>query len=100
MVKTTIKKTSFKKGKVLSLDADMPLMGKAYVAWDTPKGIKKLKVQVTYYTESGKAGIKSVVRSNQYLGWHNGLERILFYIVKSKAKKEVFQKREKVWHQM
>lgn len=58
--KPPLKKSSFKKGKILTSDADMPLMGKAYVLWDAPKGIKKLKVQVIYYTESGKAGIKSV----------------------------------------
>lgn len=58
--KPPLKKSSFKKGKILTSDADSHLMGKAYVLWDAPKGIKKLKIRVTYYTESGKAGIKSV----------------------------------------
>lgn len=58
--KPPLKRTSFKKGNVLISDADMPLHGGVYVLWDAPKGIKKLKIQLTYYTENGKAGIKSV----------------------------------------
>lgn len=54
-----LKKNSFKKGKVLTSTEDY-LNGKATVDWNIPKGIKKLKLQVTYYTESGKAGINSV----------------------------------------
>lgn len=53
-------KNSFKKGKTLvSLDDDW-INGKSEVEWYIPKGITKLKMKVTYFTKSGKAGIKSV----------------------------------------
>ena len=53
-------KNSFKKGKTLvSLD-DEWINGKSEVEWYIPKGITKLKMKVTYFTKSGKAGIKSV----------------------------------------
>lgn len=54
-----LKKNSFKKGTILTSTEDY-LNGKATVEWYIPEGIKKLKMQVTYYTESGKAGIKSI----------------------------------------
>lgn len=54
-----LKKSSFKKGKILTSKDDY-INGKSKVEWYIPQGIKKLKMQVTYYTKSGKAGIKSV----------------------------------------
>lgn len=51
-----LKKKSFKKGKVLVSNEDY-ISGKSIVEWYIPKGIKKLKVQVTYYTKNGKAAI-------------------------------------------
>lgn len=60
-----LKKTSFKKGKSLDSSKTDYISGKNEVIWnlpdwDLPNGIKKLKVQITYYTKSGRKGIKSV----------------------------------------
>ena len=55
-----LKKSAFKKGKVLSSKDDEFLYGKAEVDWSLPSGLKKCKVQITYYTKSKKAGIRSV----------------------------------------
>lgn len=59
-------KNSFKKGKVLGKKnmggyyLQDPERGKARVEWTVPDGIKLIKMKVTYYTRSGKAGIKSI----------------------------------------
>lgn len=59
--KPKLKKSSFKKGKVLRTKGnDCYITGKAVVEWVLPKGISKMKIRVTYYTKSGKVGIKSV----------------------------------------
>lgn len=58
-----LKANSFKKGKILTSkeeEGGIGVNGKTDVEWDVPNGISKLKIQVTYYTKSGKAGIKSV----------------------------------------
>lgn len=57
-----LKKNLLKKGKSLSpadSDGNVWISAKAYVDWELPNGIKKLKVRVTYYTKSGRKGIKS-----------------------------------------
>lgn len=54
-----LKRNSFKKGKTLKSTDDY-ITGKSTVEWSIPKGIKKLKVRVTYYTKSGKSRIKSI----------------------------------------
>ena len=57
-------KSSFEKGKVLDKKnmggyyLQDPKRGKARVEWTVPDGIKLIKMKVTYYTCSGKAGIK------------------------------------------
>lgn len=59
----SIKKNSFKKGKVLgkkNMSGYYLQGGKTLAEWSVPDGIKLLKMKVTYYTLSGKAGIKSV----------------------------------------
>ena len=53
-----LKKSSFKKGKTLK--SNDYIYGTSEVTWTIPRGIKKLKVKVTYSTKSGKAGIISV----------------------------------------
>ncbi len=58
--KPKLKKKWFKKGKVLKTKKDNYITGESTIDWYVPKGIKKLKVRVTYYTKSGKAGIKWV----------------------------------------
>ena len=59
--KPSLKKTSFKKGKTLTQNGQGDYInGKSEVEWYIPSGIKKLKVKVTYFTKSGKAGIKSI----------------------------------------
>ena len=55
----THKKSSLKKGKILTSKKNY-LHGRVIIEWNLPDGIKKLKVKVTYYTKSGKAGIKSL----------------------------------------
>lgn len=49
-------KSSFKKGAKFT--SNSYLYGKEEIEWCFPEGPKKLKVKVTYYTKSGKAGIK------------------------------------------
>lgn len=59
--KPKLKKSSFKKGRILRTKGkDCYITGNALVEWNPPKGISKMKIRVTYYTKSGKAGIKSV----------------------------------------
>lgn len=55
-----LKKSSFKAGKILPSSGNDYLTGKADVGWSLPDGIKKMKVQITYYTKSGKPGIISL----------------------------------------
>ena len=50
---------SFKKGNKFTSKKDF-LTGKTNVEWYLPEGLKLIKVKVTYYTKSGKAGIKSL----------------------------------------
>lgn len=54
-----LKKSSFKKGEILTSKKNY-LHGRVIIEWNLPDGIEKLKVKVTYYTKSGKAGIKSL----------------------------------------
>lgn len=56
-----LKKSSFKKGNILSLNLKkcFPMTGKSTVSWGLPKGITKIKMRVTYYTISGRSGINS-----------------------------------------
>lgn len=59
--KPKLKRSSFKKGKVLRSKGKYSyITGKAVVEWVLPKGISKMKLRVTYYTKSGKVGIKSI----------------------------------------
>lgn len=62
--KPKLKNSSFKKGKCLGAskndDGLVYISGNALVEWELPRGITKLKAKVTYYTQSGKKGIKSV----------------------------------------
>lgn len=59
--KPKLKKSSFKKGNVLNAKKNEDYISKkSTVEWYLPSGLKKLKVQVTYFTKSGKAGINSV----------------------------------------
>lgn len=56
-----LKKSSFKKGKVLPADKNSYFCnGEVQIGWWVPDGVKNMKVQITYYTKSGKAGIKSL----------------------------------------
>lgn len=55
-----LSKNAFKKGNVIKVDDDEPLLGEGGVDWDLPDGITMLKMQITYYTKSGKAGINYV----------------------------------------
>lgn len=55
-----LKKSSFKKGKVLPADKNSYFCNeKVQIGWWVPDGVKSIKVKITYYTKSGKAGIKS-----------------------------------------
>lgn len=58
--KPKLRKSDFKKGVVLTSNDYIYGYDGFDVYWDIPNGLKKLKVQVTYYTESGKAGIHSI----------------------------------------
>lgn len=62
--KPKLKRNAFKKGKVLDSSKNEEglgaIGGDADVDWSMINGLKKLKVEVTYYTESGNVGIESV----------------------------------------
>lgn len=54
-------KNAFKKGNTIKAGSvDNYVTGNAGVDWEMPKGITHLKMKITYYTKSGKAGIHSV----------------------------------------
>ena len=58
--KPQLKKSSFKKGKVLPADKNSYFCnGEVQISWWVPEGVKSMKVQITYYTKTGKAGVKS-----------------------------------------
>ena len=50
-----ITKNSFKKGNTITAYAGSDITA---VNWDLPTGLKKIKIKVTYYTKSGRAGIR------------------------------------------
>ena len=50
-----ITKNSFKKGNAITAYAGSGLTA---VNWSLPTGLKKIKMKVTYYTKSGRAGIR------------------------------------------
>ena len=74
--KPKLKESFFKKGNVLTSEEIQflpkknrvderhakPIVNgtKAEMNWFPPAGVTKLKLQITYYTKSGKAGIKSI----------------------------------------
>lgn len=58
--KSKLTKDSFKKGNVLTSSYGFDSRQIKYVYWQPVKGIKKIKLKVTYFTVSGKAGINSV----------------------------------------
>lgn len=70
--KAKLKKDSFKKGNVLISSYGLNRNMLKDVYWQPLKGISKIKLKVTYFTVSGKAGINSVKtqRKNVYdPGW-------------------------------
>ncbi len=53
-------KGSFKKGRMLSENKEDYISGKSTVEWSVPNKIKKIKMQITYFTRSGRKGINSI----------------------------------------
>lgn len=63
--KPKLKISAFKKGKVLQMSKWGYLAENVDVGWWVPDGIKNMKIRITYYTKSGKAGIKSLKQKEQ-----------------------------------
>ena len=61
----SLKGSQFKKGQTFA-ESDDYLNGTSYVTFELPEGMKSLKMKVTFYTQSGKNGIKSVKKNNKF----------------------------------
>ena len=68
MDKPKLKIKSFQKGKILQSNwAAIRSGGDVEIGWWPPDGVKSMKVEITYYTKNGKAGIKSVKQKERKL---------------------------------